>query len=287
LLGVGLLKNMVEILGIKIDNLTIKETLQRVEGFLKDGQQHYIVTPNPEFLVKAQKDEEFRQILNQADLAVPDGTGLIFASRLLGRPLKGRVVGVDLMEKICQRAAQKKWLVFLLGGQEGTAEKAAENLRKRYQGLEIEVGNSRSDLEFKVRPFGYDQSRSYLENASSKENADFQDTTLNAQCQTLNSTRSSLEQRPIVLFVALGAPKQEKWIVQNLKKIPSVKLAIGVGGAFDFISGRVRRAPKFFRLLGLEWLWRLFCQPWRVGRIFNALVKFPWLVLKARFFQFF
>jgi N-acetylglucosaminyldiphosphoundecaprenol N-acetyl-beta-D-mannosaminyltransferase len=135
---------MVEILGIKIDNLTIKETLQRVEGFLKDGQQHYIVTPNPEFLVKAQKDEEFRQILNQADLAVPDGTGLIFASRLLGRPLKGRVVGVDLMEKICQRAAQKKWLVFLLGGQEGTAEKAAENLRKRYQGLEIEV------VEFKV-----------------------------------------------------------------------------------------------------------------------------------------
>jgi N-acetylglucosaminyldiphosphoundecaprenol N-acetyl-beta-D-mannosaminyltransferase len=227
-----------EILGVKIDNLTKEEALEKIEEFLEDNQQHYLVTPNPEFLVRAQEDEEFRRILNQADLAMPDGIGLIFASRLLGQPLKERVIGVDLMEKICQRAAQKKWSVFLLGGQEGVAEKAAENLRKRYQGLKIEFGNS----------------------------------------------SPSFEQQPIILFVALGAPKQEKWIVQNLEKIPSVKLAIGVGGAFDFISGRVRRAPKLFRLLGLEWFWRLLRQPWRVSRIFNALVRFPWLVLKSKFF---
>ena len=102
----------VEILGVKIDNLAMDKALQKIEGFLTDGRQHYIVTPNPEFLVLAQKDEKFRQILNQADLVVPDGVGLIFASWFLGRPLKQRIAGTDLMEKICQKAAQKNGRFF-------------------------------------------------------------------------------------------------------------------------------------------------------------------------------
>ena len=218
-----------EILGVKIDNLIIEEALQKVEGFLEDSQQHYIVTPNPEFLVKAQKDEEFRKILNQADLAVADGIGLIFASWFLGQPLKQKITGTDLMEKICQKAAQKKWPVFLLGDREDDLVKeTADQLKKRYPELDI---------------------------------------------------KTNLKETSI-LFVAFGAPKQEKWIAQNLKKMSSVKLAMGVGGAFNFMAGRIRRAPKFFQRLGLEWLWRLFCQPWRIKRIFRAVVIFPWLIIK-------
>jgi N-acetylglucosaminyldiphosphoundecaprenol N-acetyl-beta-D-mannosaminyltransferase len=242
-----------KILGVQIDNLTMAEALQRVEGFLADGQQHYIVTPNPEFLIKAQQDEEFRKILNQADLAIPDGIGLIFASWFLGQPLKERITGVDLMERICQKAAQKKWLVFLLGGKKGIAEKAANNLRKKYPGLEIE------QISF-----------------GELENFDSVNLSLIEPDEILLTNK-----RPAVLFVALGASKQEKWIVQNLKKMPSVKLAMGVGGAFDFVAGRVRRAPKFLQQLGLEWFWRLCCQPWRIKRIFNAVIKFPWLVIKS------
>ena len=218
-----------EILGVKIDNLIIEEALRKVEGFLEDGQQHYIVTPNPEFLVKAQKDEEFRKILNQADLAVADGIGLIFASWFLGQPLKQKITGTDLMEKICQKAAQKKWSVFLLGDREDSLVKeTADQLKKKYPGLDIKTD---------------------LKEAS-------------------------------ILFIAFGAPWQEKWIAQNLKKMSSVKLAMGVGGAFNFMAGRIRRAPKFFQRLGLEWLWRLFCQPWRIKRIFRAVVIFPWLIIK-------
>ena len=227
-----------KILGVKIDNLTIEEAFQKIEGFLEDGQQRYIVTPNPEFLIKAQQDREFRRILNQADLAVADGIGLIFASWFLGQSLKGRITGVDLMEGICQRAVQKKWLIYLFGAVEGVAERTVDNLKEKYPGLQVKVWQSDSQQE--------------------------------------------ISPRPIILFVALGAPKQEKWIVQNLEKMSLVKLAVGVGGTFDFISGQVRRAPKFLQRLGLEWLWRLFYQPWRIKRIFNAVVKFPWLILRER-----
>lgn len=232
-----------EILGVRIDNLTMNQALQRVEGFLADGRQHYIVTPNPEFLILAQKDEEFRQILNQADLAVPDGVGLIFASWFLGRPLKRRVAGTDLMEKICQRAALRKWSVFLLGDwADGLVEETADRLKKKYPGLKIEGSN--------------------FENGSLKD--------------TLEETV------PKILFIASGAPRQEKWIAQNLAELPAVKLAMGVGGAFYFISGRIRRAPGLLRGIGLEWLWRLGRQPWRIRRIFRAVVVFPWLVVKSR-----
>ncbi|PIV10075.1 MAG: acetylglucosaminyldiphospho-UDP acetyl-beta-D-mannosaminyltransferase, partial [Candidatus Portnoybacteria bacterium CG03_land_8_20_14_0_80_41_10] len=134
-----------EILGVKIDNLTMARTLRKIEGFLTDGRQHYIVTPNPEFLVLARKDEDFRRILNQADLAVPDGIGLVFASWFLGQPLKQRIAGTDLMEKICQRAALRGWPVFLLGDREdGLVEETAERLKKKYPDLKIE-GSSFSD----------------------------------------------------------------------------------------------------------------------------------------------
>ena len=249
-----------KILGVKIDNLNIDEVLDKVEGFLSDskptterGKQHYIVTSNPEFLVKAQEDEEFKKILNNADLSIPDGVGLVFASLLSNERIKERVAGVDLMEAICKRAAKKNWPVFLFGAEPGVSKKAAENLKVRYENLKIKIHRTRLD--------------EYILPPSERKNV-------------------ALKARPIpksILFVALGAPKQEKWIAENLKKMPDVKLAIGVGGSFDFISGKVQRAPEFMRTLGFEWLWRLIIQPWRIKRIFNAVVVFPWLVLKSRF----
>lgn len=238
-----------KILDVKIDDLVMKETLQKVESFLKDNQQHQIVTPNPEFLVRAQKDKEFKAILNQADLAIPDGTGLLFAARFLGQPLRERVAGTDLMEEICRKAAQKGWLICLLGGLNNVAEMARNNLKNRYPGLEIRV----------LDELGIDEPGCIFASASLDN------------CQ-----------KPVILFIALGAPMQEKWIAQNLKKLSSVKLAIGVGGAFDFIAGRVSRAPHCFRLMGLEWLWRLFYQPWRAKRIFQAIIEFPLLVIKEK-----
>jgi len=226
-----------KILGVKISNLDEKQALKKVREFLESGRQHYIVTPNPEFLVKAQEDKDFKNILNRADLSIADGFGLVLASRLSGRSFK-RMSGVDLMEKICQRSSRKGWPVFLLGGRGETAKKAAKNLRNKYPGLEI---------------------------YSSEEESPALDIS-----------------QPAVLFVAFGAPRQEKWIVENLEKIPSVKLAMGVGGAFDFVSGRVMRSPEFLRNIGLEWLWRLFRQPWRAKRTFKAIVVFPYLVLKSR-----
>jgi len=230
-----------QILGVKIDNLTVDQALQKVEGFLEDGQQHYIVTLNPEFLVLAQKDRGFQRILNQADLAVADGVGLKIAAWFLGQSLKERLAGVDLMEKICATAAQKNWSIFLYGGENGVAKKVAENLRKRYPELHIAI------------------------------------------CPRTVLGGAAKDSPWSILFVALGAPKQEKWIVQNLPKMPEIKLAMGVGGAFDFISGRLPRAPKILRQIGCEWLWRLTIQPWRLKRIFRAVVIFPWLVVKERF----
>ena len=230
------------ILGVKIDSLAMSETFKKVERFMIDGKQHYIVTANPEFLVQAQKDDEFKNILNQADLAICDGIGLIFASWFLGRPLKHRITGIDLMEKICYLASRKNWPVFLLGGRGGVAEKAVENLKRKYLSLQIQTLSVSKD----TLPF--------LDNL-----------------------------QPSILFVAFGAPKQEKWIAENLEKIPLIKLAMGVGGAFDFIAGQVSRAPKILRILGLEWFWRLIQEPWRVKRIFRAIVVFPWLVIKSKF----
>lgn len=222
-----------KILGIRIDNLSLSEVLNKVEGFLGNNKQHYIVTSNPEFLVKAQKDEEFKKILNQADLSIPDGVGLVFASLFSNERIKERITGVDLMEAICEKAAQKKWPVFLFGAGPGIAEKAGEILKIKYQGLEI----------------------------------------------------SKDKEKAVIIFVALGAPKQEKWINNNLKKMPNIKLAIGVGGSFDFISGNVKRAPSFMRLLGLEWFWRLILQPWRIKRIFNAVIVFSWLFFKEKIYN--
>ncbi len=229
------------LLGVKVDAFTRAEALSHAGQLLASGGQHIITTPNPEMLVAAQADLEFREILNRAALALPDGIGLLLAGRLFGVDFPERVSGVDFVWDLAKFAAEHHYTLYLAGGKPGVAKAATENIISRLRNREIVVG-------WEVEP-------------------------------TVEKIRTA---RPDILFVALGHGRQEKWIAQHLKELPSVKVAMGVGGAFDFISGRIVRAPRFLRLLGLEWLWRLIRQPWRITRIYNAVIRFPFLVVKEK-----
>lgn len=228
----------IEILGVKIDNLTFQDAIKKAQLFLNNNGQNLMVTCNPEIVLHAQNDQSFKDALNSASICVADGFGLILASKFLKNPIKERVVGVDFVGDFCEICDRENKSVYLLGGKEGVAKKTVEKLKKKYPNLKIS-GWLDGEINFK-------------------------------DCH-----KSIKSANPDVLFVALGAPNQEKWIYENLKEIPSVKLAIGVGGAFDFISGNVKRAPKLMRRAGLEWFWRLIIQPWRIRRIFRAVIVFP------------
>ena len=213
----------IEIFGIQFDNLTMDEAVEKISGF--------VVLPYSEFVVRAQKDEEFRNILNKADFCLCESRGLYFMARVLGKRLKQKINGVELIQKL-------KGRIFLLGGKEDVVKKTAEKLGDGVVGFE----------------HGY---------------------------QDLNKVIGKINQlKPEILLVGLGSPKQEKFIYENLKKMPSVKLAIGVGGAFDFISGRVRRAPKIVQKIGLEWLWRLILEPRRTKRVLMGVGGLIWLTFK-------
>lgn len=227
---------MAEILGIKIDDLTRDEVLEKVEEFLDGDKQRYIVLPNSEVVVRANRDRYLREIINNSDLSLSDGRGLFFATKILGQPIKEQIPGVELIEELSKRHPK----IFLFGGRKDIVQKAAGNL-----GPNI--------IDFID---GYQETDRVIERIN--------------------------QIQPRILFVGLGVPKQEKWIADNLIKLPSVRLAIGVGGAFDFISGRIKRAPKALRKAGLEWSWRFLLEPWRAKRIFKAVIVFPWLVIHNR-----
>jgi len=238
----------IKILGIKIDKLTSKEVFEKIESFLLSDSQHYIITLNPEILLETQKDEEYFYILNNADLSVVDGMGLKFAGLVTGNNLE-RIPGVDLTEKILQVAEDKKLKVAVLNWSRGLSKKGdiEKALIKKYSNLKFVVENIERDF---------------------------------AETETFARLRKF---EPDILFVTLGAPDQEKFIYHNLNKIPSVKLALGVGGSFDCISGKIKRAPLIFQKLGVEWFWRLIMQPQRWKRIYNAVIIFPYKFIKWKF----
>ena len=230
------------ILGVPVDAVTMGEAVEMAERMLSNGNQNVIFTPNPEILLEASRDKEYRAVLQKADLALPDGIGLVLIGRFLGAPFRERVAGVDFMVKLCELAAKHGQKVFLLGGRNGVAEKASVSFKKQFPDLQIVGWSEEVDLP---RP--------------SLCNAD-------------------------IIFVALGAQKQEWWICDNLSRLPSVKIAMAVGGAFDMISGNIPRAPAFLRKAGLEWLWRFALEPkkrWK--RVFNAAVVFPVKVLVSKY----
>jgi N-acetylglucosaminyldiphosphoundecaprenol N-acetyl-beta-D-mannosaminyltransferase len=225
----------IDLFGIQFNDLDMKEVLGRIEEFLKDGKQHYIVLPYSEFVVRAQKNEEFRNILNQADLCLCESRGLYLMARILGKKIKANIYGVDLINKLNAK-------LFLFGSGDAEVSNATKKLGNKVIGFE----NRHQDF--------------------------------NKVIQKVNQLK------PEILLVGLGSPKQEEFIIENLSKMPNVKLAIGVGGAFDFISGHVKRAPKIMQKIGLEWLWRLILQPKRINRIFKGVGGLSCLTFKYLLF---
>ena len=243
------------ILGIDFDVVTQAQALEIAMGFLqktpkKDNNKLSIIfTPAPEIVMKARKSEEFRKIINSADLIIPDGIGIVFASKLNKIKISERVTGIDLVSAIMSEMSNSDCGgVYFFGGAPGVAEAAAVNLKKEYPNLNI-VG---------VRD-GY-----------------FEDKDEESIINEINSSGADL------LLVGLGCPKQENWIFRNKKRV-NVRLAVGVGGSFDVWGGKVKRAPKVFIKLNLEWLYRLLRQPSRIGRQLQ-LVVFAFAVLKSKIF---
>ena len=254
-----------QILGVRIDGLTLDEARQKVREFLVYGQ-HKIFTPNPEFLVKAHKDEYFRNLLNSGDLNLCDGFGLQLASGIK------RIPGVDFMIELCRIAVEQGSSVYLLGsGSDEVVKETANKLQEQFPMLKI----AGYDKGPKVNEcFNCHSERS--EESLSGQGSLVVDTPRDDSVEKINLLR------PDIIFVAFGMGKQEKWIYENIAKMSSVKIAMGVGGSFDYISGTIKRAPCWMRKIGLEWMYRLYKQPARFGRIFNATVKFIYLIFTQK-----
>lgn len=222
----------VNILGIRVDRVTMDEAMARVEQFILSGQPHMIFTGDATGLMKAQDDPELARIINEADLVTPDGAGVILSSRLLNQPLPERVSGCDMVVEISRVAAKLQRPVYLLGASPGVADKAAENLRQMIPGLQIAGCRD-----------------GYFKPDDEPE--------LIAQIAAT---------RPAALFVALGIPRQEKFIKQHMQAL-GVPVCIGIGGSFDVISGLKKRAPVWMQRTGLEWLYRVSKEPSRLPRL--------------------
>ncbi|MDX1614629.1 MAG: WecB/TagA/CpsF family glycosyltransferase [Candidatus Promineifilaceae bacterium] len=236
----------VSILGVPVHRVTMVETLDRITTLMDAPTLQQIATVNPEFVMTAQHDGRFRQVLQDAALCLPDGIGLLLASRWLGQPLPERVAGSDLVYRLAERAAARGWRLYLLGAAPGVAEEAAAIFRRRYPGLQI--------------------AGTYAGSPDPVENE--------AIVARINASQADL------LYVAYGAPRQDKWIARNRSILTTVRVALGVGGSLDFVTGRATRAPRWIQRLGLEWLHRLVQEPWRWRRML-ALPRFAWAVLRS------
>lgn len=232
-----------KILGVKCHSLTMDEALGRLQEFLRADKTCLVVTVGPEMIMRAQEDEDFKRLVNAADLVVPDGSGVLWAASRCGIKIPERIAGVELIDKFAGVLASRKDSgLFLLGAAPGIAERAGERLKERYPELPLSGCHD-----------GY-----------FKEDG-----------PVVEQIRSSGAK---VVYAALGSPKQEKWI-RDRGNEAGLKIGIGVGGSFDVISGAKKRAPQFFIKLRLEWLYRLLCEPSRWRR-FLAIPKFMYLVIK-------
>jgi len=220
------------VLGVRVDCLDMQATLDRIDQLVQAGGPHMVATVNPEFIMTARRHGEFARVLESADLCLPDGTGVVWAARRQGcTTIRGPVTGTDLIPPLAALCARRGYRLFLLGSAPGVAAELASRLRARHPHLEVAAHPGSSD-------------------PSSDE-------------ETLSLIRAHRTQ---VLLVAFGAPKQELWI-DRLKGRLGVAVGIGVGGAYDYLTGRVPRAPVWMRRAGLEWLHRLIRQPWRIRRM--------------------
>jgi N-acetylglucosaminyldiphosphoundecaprenol N-acetyl-beta-D-mannosaminyltransferase len=232
------------ILNSRVDVVTFSEALDRAETLVRSGEPHHVVTANTLMLLGGETDPALRRILEHASLVIPESWGVAWASRRVRQPLREFIPGIDFMTALCARAARNGWSVFLLGAQPGVAERAGEALRARYPGLRI-AGTQDGYFTPSQLP------------------------------EILSRIQAA---RPELLFVGMNMPAQEKWIATHLPQLSG--LCMGVGGSFDVLSGRLKRAPLWMRRLGIEWVYRTLQQPWRFQRI-KGLPVFMWRVLTA------
>ena len=240
-------KNAVRLLGISFENLSEEDAKKRIKHLLSEKKGAKIFTPNPDMLWQASRSPQNKALLDAADLLLPDGVGVTLAARLCGTPLKARPAGIDTAEWLMEYAAKNGHSLYLLGGKAGVADQAAERLRERFPALRI-CGTHHG----------------YFDHAAhSAENQ-----------AVLTDIRAK---NPDILFVCFGFPLQERWIVENTRDLPSLSLAMGLGGSLDVWSGNLRRAPRPLRACGMEWLWRTLCEPRRI----RTLLKIPPFLLTA------
>lgn len=240
--------------GLIIHGYSADEAMERINWMNARGEQAMVVTANAEILLAAKRDPRYWNVLRQADLRLVDSAGLQWVGRFSG--LKPhRVPGVAFAERLLEEAAERAWRVALIGAAPGVAEQAAWALRKRFPDLTVQAEEGG-----RVGPDG----------------------------QPDDAGQEALQRLtqfgPHLLLVAFGHPKQESWLVDHLKDLPSVKIAVGVGGSFDYWSGRKKRAPAWMQRAGLEWLYRALREPSRIGRIADAVLVFPFLALADKFF---
>ena len=233
--------NKENILGIDVLATTYEELKVSVEQDIKKGKKSFIVAINPEKLLRARKDSALTKLLNDATYQIPDGIGVIYASKLKRGKINSRITGIDCMDMLCKLSDDKGYKVFMYGAKEETIKKAKEEIEKKYPNIKI-VGYINGYLN---------DDKKIIE--------------------TVNKSKAD------ILFVALGSPKQEEWIVKNMNKL-CVKIFQGVGGSFDVFSGNIKRAPKWMQKYGLEWLYRLIKEPKRIFRQLK-LVKFLGLIV--------
>lgn len=240
------MRKTINIYGLPIDVVSMEIAFERFKQMIDKPAFSFICTPNPEIVMVAQDDKELMGALKSSDMNIPDGVGLIIASKIHKLGLVERVTGADMMEKILEFCNYSRKSVYILGGKPGIAEMAVDNIKKKYENVEIKG--------YRHGYFKTDEEDSIIE--------------------SINKVS------PDILFVSLGAPKQEKWMYKHRKDL-NVKVAIGVGGCVDIWAGTSKRAPKIFRVLGLEWLYRLIKEPWRFKRMM-VLPKFMIQVLRSK-----
>lgn len=233
----------IKFLNTNIDNLTMQEALVKADQLIIKGECSYVVTPNLDHIVTLETDQEFAEVYSQADLILADGKPLLWISKLLKTPIKEKISGSDFFPRLCQMCADKGYSIYILGAAEGVAERAAENLCKKYKGLNI-VGTYSPPLGFE-----------------------------NNERELKTITEMVRKVKPDVLAVSLGSPKGEKYIYRNLKE-NGVPLSISIGATIDFEAGNIKRAPKWMAEHGLEWLYRITQDPKRLAkRYWNDAVK--------------
>ncbi|WP_066065410.1 WecB/TagA/CpsF family glycosyltransferase [Neobacillus soli] len=238
--------NLVTILGIDFVNKSFHEVVEKLFTGIKSNCKAFIVTANPEIVMYAAAHPEYRDIVQAADMVVPDGSGIILASKILNEPIQERVTGYDLTIRLLELGDENKWRIYLLGGREEINKKAADNICNQFPNVEL-VGRHHGFFD------------------SEKNNS------------IIKEIKAS---RPDIVFVALGFPRQEKWISKNLHHF-SKGLFMGVGGSIDVLAGEAKRAPLFWRKMNLEWFYRLLMQPSRWKRML-ALPRFLVQIIKVK-----